>query len=50
VLGHGFDMLELGIDVRFVEEQGEQGPSATSVMQVGRHGHLPPAEQLPPHV
>lgn len=29
-----------GMEVRFVEEQGEQGPQATSVQVVGRHHHL----------
>jgi cold shock CspA family protein len=49
VLGVDFAELVPGTEVRFVEEQGEKGPSATSVTPVGRHGHQPPAEELPPH-
>jgi cold shock CspA family protein len=32
VLGHGFDRLSVGTEVRFVEEQGEQGPQASTVV------------------
>lgn len=35
-----FDRLELGTDVRFVEEAGEKGPQASTVLPVGRHHHL----------
>lgn len=31
VLGRGWDDVEVGTTVRFVDEQGEQGPQATSV-------------------
>lgn len=34
-----FSELQLGTEVRFVEEAGEKGPQATSVHPVGRH-HL----------
>ncbi|MBT8484236.1 MAG: HPF/RaiA family ribosome-associated protein [Phycisphaerales bacterium] len=32
-----FDVIELGNEVRFVEEQGLKGPQASSVTPVGRH-------------
>lgn len=37
VLNGGFDQLKVGTEVRFVEEQGEQGPQATTVRLVGKH-------------
>lgn len=37
VLGAGFERLEIGTEVRFVEEQGEQGPQASTVTIVGKH-------------
>ncbi len=37
VLGEGFERLEIGTEVRFVEEQGEQGPQASTVTIVGKH-------------
>jgi len=40
VLDDGFDRLEPGSEVSFVEEQGESGPQASTVKLVGRHGHL----------
>lgn len=40
VLDGGFPELEVGTEVRFVEEQGEKGPQATTVQPVGRHGGL----------
>ncbi|MHC4106515.1 MAG: HPF/RaiA family ribosome-associated protein [Planctomycetota bacterium] len=42
VCGDGFDRLEIGSQVRFVESGGVEGPQATSVTPVGRHHHLPP--------
>ena len=39
VLKGGFARLEVGTEVTFVEEAGEQGPQATTVHVVGRHGH-----------
>jgi len=36
----GFDALEVGAEVRFVEEAGEKGPQATTVHVAGRHHHL----------
>jgi cold shock CspA family protein len=36
----GFDRLTYGAEVRYVEEQGEKGPQATSVRRAGRHHHL----------
>lgn len=40
LLDGGFDGLELGTEVRFVEEMGEKGPQASTVRLVGRHHHL----------
>lgn len=40
VLGEELEYLEVGSEVRFVEEQGEKGPQAMSVRLVGRHHHL----------
>ena len=37
VLG-GIDRLEVGDEVRFAEEAGDEGPQATSVEKVGAHG------------
>jgi cold shock CspA family protein/ribosome-associated translation inhibitor RaiA len=39
VLNAGFDRLEVGDEVRFAEEPGEEGPQASSVEPVGREGH-----------
>jgi ribosomal subunit interface protein len=36
VLGAGFDRLEIGTKVRFVEEPGDQGPQASTVTIVGK--------------
>lgn len=35
VLHHGFDRLSVGTEVRFVEEQGERGPQASTVAVAG---------------
>lgn len=40
VLNGGFKRLDVGTEVRFVEELGEKGPQASTVKLVGRHGHL----------
>jgi len=40
VLDGAFDRLEPGSEVRFVEEEGEEGPQASSIRIVGRHHHL----------
>jgi cold shock CspA family protein/ribosome-associated translation inhibitor RaiA len=40
VLGSGFDSLEVGSEVSFVEELGEKGPQASTVKAVGRHNHV----------
>ena len=37
VLNEEFSQLEVGSEVRFAEEQGEQGPQASSVQRVGKH-------------
>ena len=37
VLDDAFDRLEVGSEVRFVEETGDKGPQATSVRLVGKH-------------
>lgn len=39
VLNGGFDGLEIGNEVTFAEELGEQGPQASTVRPVGRHNH-----------
>ncbi|MBE9529089.1 MAG: ribosome-associated translation inhibitor RaiA [Proteobacteria bacterium] len=39
VLNAEFDKLEIGTEVRFVEEEGERGPQASSVKMIGKH-HL----------
>jgi ribosomal subunit interface protein len=39
VLNGGFDRLELGDEVRFSEEPGEEGPQASTVELVGHEGH-----------
>lgn len=39
VLKDAFDLLEVGTPVRFVEEQGEKGPQASTVAMVGRGVH-----------
>jgi cold shock CspA family protein/ribosome-associated translation inhibitor RaiA len=36
----GFEHLEVGTEVAFAEEEGDEGPQATAVRPVGRHGHL----------
>jgi ribosomal subunit interface protein len=33
----GFDALEIGNEVRFAEEAGDQGPQASSVHMIGKH-------------
>ena len=38
----GADRIERGTEVRFVVEDAEKGPNATSVRVVGRHHHLEP--------
>lgn len=40
VLHGGFDRLEVGSEVRFVEQQGDLGPRASTVEPIGRHGRL----------
>lgn len=37
VVSADFDKLKTGVDVRFVEEQGENGPQASTVQVVGKH-------------
>lgn len=39
-LGEDLHYLQVGSEVRFVEEQGDEGPQATSVRLVGRHHQL----------
>jgi cold shock CspA family protein len=38
VLNAAFDRLQVGTEVAFSEEEGEQGPQASTVRLVGRHG------------
>jgi ribosomal subunit interface protein len=47
VLNGAFDRLEVGDEVRFAEEPGEEGPQASSVELVGLEGHhaFPLAEE-----
>lgn len=40
VLDDGFKQLEVGAEVSFKEEEGDEGPQASTVRHVGRHGHL----------
>jgi cold shock CspA family protein/ribosome-associated translation inhibitor RaiA len=40
VLETTFEQLEPGAEVRFEEEQGDEGPQASTVRPVGRHHHL----------
>ena len=40
VLHDGFDHLQIGTEVAFVEEEGKKGPRASTVRPVGRHHHL----------
>ncbi len=40
VLHEGFDDLQVGTEVTFVEEEGKKGPQASTVKRVGRHHHL----------
>lgn len=44
VLNRGFDRLEVGSEVRFVEEQGEKGPQATTVTALIRGRRNRPSE------
>lgn len=39
VLHGGYDRLRIGTEVSYVEEQGRKGSQASTVKQVGRHGH-----------
>lgn len=39
VLRGAFDLLEIGTPVRFVEEEGEKGPQASTVAIIGRKLH-----------
>lgn len=36
VLGHAFDRLSVGTEVRFEEEEGERGPQASTVAIIGK--------------
>lgn len=37
VLNADFDALEIGTEVRYAEEEGEQGPQASTVKVIGKH-------------
>ncbi len=37
VVNGSFDDLEVGAEVRFIEESGDQGPQASSVYLIGKH-------------
>ena len=39
LVGHAYDRLEPGVQVRFAEAEGEDGPRASTVHVVGKH-HL----------
>jgi len=43
VLQEGFDRLDVGTEVRFAEEKGEEGPQASTVEIVGKEGRHEPA-------
>jgi ribosomal subunit interface protein len=45
VLHDGFDRLEIGSEVRFHEEEGEEGPQASSVALIGKHHIVETAAQ-----
>lgn len=40
VVREGFDQLQVGSEVTFVEEEGDRGPQASTVKLVGRHHHV----------
>jgi len=40
VLHQGFDHLQIGTEVTFVEEEGNKGPQASTVKPVCKHHHL----------
>jgi cold shock CspA family protein len=42
VLNRGFDRLEVGDEVRFVEEPGEKGPQASTVATLTRNRRASP--------
>ena len=42
VLDDAFDELTIGTRVAFVEEQGEQGPQASTVRVLGKHHYITP--------
>jgi cold shock CspA family protein len=42
VLDDGFDQLTIGTRVAFVEEQGEQGPQASTVRVLGKRHYITP--------
>ena len=42
VLDDGFDGLDLGAEVAFVEEMGEKGPQASTVRVIGKHHYAKP--------
>jgi cold shock CspA family protein len=42
VLDGGFDALEVGAQVAFVEEKGEKGPQASTVRVLGKHHYVAP--------
>jgi len=45
VLNDGFDRLEVGFDVRYAEEQGENGPQASTVVLAGRQRNASEGEE-----
>lgn len=46
VVNHGFDRLEVGAEVRFAEEEGLEGPQASSVVPVRRRRVRRPRSEL----
>lgn len=40
--GRSFDELVVGTPVAFVEEQGEKGPQASIVRELGKHHYVAP--------
>ena len=37
VLNADFDALEIGMEVRFVAQEGDEGPQVSSVRLIGKH-------------
>ncbi len=40
VLHEGFERLQIGTEVSFIEAEGKKGPQASTVKLAGRHHHV----------